>query len=155
MKTGCCVFMIRCIPDDADKLEIKPLIVAYAEQARHGDSESNSALLGGAVRWKGIAEGVKDFVANCRLCVLSSSGSKVPTPLATTLHATKSNNVIHFDYLFFGKGLDDHKYASVVKDNFSSYCWISPIVSASSEHSEKTLAHWQQIFTAPVFWISD
>lgn len=143
------------IPDEADELKMKLLIVAHAGQAGHRGGEATCASLREVFTWTGIVTDVKDFVANCLLCVLSRSGSKVPRPLATTLHATKPNNVLHFDYLFLGEGPHANKYALVVKDDFSGYCWISPTPTASSEHAAETLARWQRTFTAPVYWISD
>jgi hypothetical protein len=45
------------------------------------------------------------------------------------MHATKPNEVIHFDYLYMGKSVDDAEYVLIVKDDVSNY------VSTAS-HSE-------------------
>jgi hypothetical protein len=45
-------------------------------------------------------EGVQGFVQNCLCCVATIPGEKVPRPLSTQLHATKPNEIPHFDYLY-------------------------------------------------------
>jgi hypothetical protein len=34
------------------------------------------------------------------------------------LHASKPNEVIHFDYLYMGPSVDDAKYVLIVKDDY-------------------------------------
>lgn len=58
--------------------------------------------------------------------MLSRSGATVPRPLFQTLHASKPNDVLRFDYLFLGKSDGDKKYVFVVKDDFSRYAWVTP-----------------------------
>jgi hypothetical protein len=40
------------------------------------------------------------------------------------LHASKPNEVIHFDYLYMGPSVDDAKYVLIVKENYSNYFWL-------------------------------
>lgn len=61
----------------------------------------------------------KDFVVNCLLCVLSQGGSEIPRSLACTLHVSKPNEVLNFDYLILEESEDETKYALVIKDDFS------------------------------------
>jgi Integrase zinc binding domain len=54
------------------------------------------------VTWTTMAKDVKVFVQNCLHCVAALPGDKVPRPLGTQLHATKPNEILHFDFLYIG-----------------------------------------------------
>lgn len=143
------------VPDDDDSLKLKLLTIAHAGQAGHRGGEATAASLREESTWKGLTTDAKDFVSNCLLCVLSRSGSKVPRPLAITLHASRPNEVLHFDYPYLGEGDNDKQYAFVVKDDFSGYASLSATASASALHAAGVLARWQRTFTAPLYWVSD
>jgi hypothetical protein len=49
-----------------------------------------------------MAKDVKVFVQNCLNCVATIPGEKVRRPLGTQLHATKPNEILHFDFLYIG-----------------------------------------------------
>jgi len=67
----------------------------------------------------------------------------------------KPNEVLHFDYLFLGKSIDDSKYVLALKDDISGYCWLAPTSNANGEFAAATLARWNRTFSAPSFWVSD
>ena len=143
------------IPEDCIDLKLRLLTIAHAGNAGHRGSDPTWHALRERFTWVGLRDDVRSFVSSCLLCVLSKSGNKVPRPLSTTLHATKPNEIIHFDYLFLGEGEDDKKYVLVVKDDLSGYCWLEPTTSADSEHTAEVLARWNRVFTTPKVWVSD
>lgn len=143
------------VPDEADHLKLKLLTVAHAGQAGHRGVDATAASLREEFTWRKIQIDAKDFVSNCLLCILSRTGSKIPRPLSITLHGSRPNEVLHFDYLFLGEGETDKKYVLVVKDDFSGYAWLSPSTSATAAHAAEVLARWQRTFTTPVYWVSD
>lgn len=143
------------VPKGNDEMKIKLLTIAHAGQAGHRGADATVAAIREEFVWNGVTTDAREFVSNCLLCVLSRSGSAVPRPLSQTLHATKPNDVLHFDYLFLGKSTADDKYVFVLKDDFSGYAWVTPTSNATAEHAAETLARWQRTFTAPCFWVSD
>jgi hypothetical protein len=50
------------------------------------------------VAWTTMAKDFKVFVQICLHCVATFPGDKVPRPLGTQLHATKPNEILHFDF---------------------------------------------------------
>lgn len=110
------------IPDDCIDLKLRLITVAHAGNAGHRGADSTFNAIRNNFTWADIRDDIRTFVASCLLCVLAKSGNKIPRPLSTTLHATKPNEIIHFDYLFLGESENDDKYALVVKDDLSSYC---------------------------------
>lgn len=99
--------------------------------------------------WTDLRDDIRSFVLSCLLCVLSASGNKIPRPLSSTIHASKPNEVIHFDYFLLGESDEDYKYVLVVKDDLSGYCWLEPTTSAGAEHTAEVLARWHRAFTTP------
>lgn len=143
------------IPDDCIDLKLRFLTIAHAGDSGHRGSDATEQALREKFYWKDQREDVRSFVSSCLLCVLGKSGEKIPRPLSTTLHASKPNEVIHFDYLFMGESDKHNKYVLVVKDDLSGYCWLEPTSSASAEHTANVLARWIRIFTTPSVWVSD
>jgi hypothetical protein len=44
--------------------------------------------------------------------------------MGEALHASKPNEVIHFDCLYIFPSVDDVKYVQIVKDDYSNYIWL-------------------------------
>ena len=143
------------IPREATDLKLRLLTIAHAGMAGHRGTESTLAHLSEVFTWYGIRQDTRDFVSACLLCVMSKSGSKVPRPLANTLHAMKPGDVLHFDYLFLGESESKDMYVLALKDDFSGYCMLAPTSSACHTHAAATLSRWNRTFTPPEYWVSD
>jgi hypothetical protein len=77
---------------------------------------------------------VKVFVQNCLHCIATIPGDKVPRTLGTQLHATKPNEILHFDYLRIGLSRDGkYHYLLLLKDDLSGYLWLVPCRTADDE----------------------
>lgn len=125
------------VPEKADELNLKFFTVTDAGKSGHRGGQATTASIPEKLNWRGKTTDAKDFVANCLLCVLSRSGSKLHRPIATTLHASKRNEVLNFDYLFLGESEDETKYALVIKDDFSGFAWIRA-TPEKPRHTQRT-----------------
>ena len=96
-----------------------------------------------------------EFVAMCLHCLTGKTGHKIPRPLSMTLLGTKPNEVIHFDFLYMGHGIDGLKYILVIRDDISSYLWLIPTGKADAEAAADGLARWVRVFTVMIIWVSD
>ena len=105
--------------------------------------------------WDGIREDTRAFITSCLLYIMTKSGSTIPRPISSTLHGSKPNEVLHFDYLFLDTFSQDEMYVLVLKDDFSGHCWLSATNSACSEHDAKTSDQWTRTFSSPAYWVSD
>lgn len=143
------------IPPECDELKLKLLTVAHAGNNGHRGVEATRNILSEHFKWSGMREDVHDFVGECLLCLLAKTGEKIPRPLSLTLHGTRPNEVLHFDYLYLGEGSSGNMYTLVLKDDLSGYCWLSPSTKADASHTARTLARWIRTFTPPDYWISD
>jgi hypothetical protein len=99
-----------------------------------------------------MANDVKVFVQNCLHCVATVPGSKEPRPLGTQLHATKPNEILHFDFLCIGLSRDGkYQYLLLLKDDLSGYLWLVPCRTADAAATVDALIRW---FAALSFNIS-
>lgn len=145
------------IPDDADDLQLRLLVVAHCHASGHRGMESTDSILREQFtwRWSTLADDTREFVADCIHCMMSKTGKKIPRPVSETLHATKPNEVVHFDFLYMGRSSDDHRYVLVVKDDLSSYVWLRKAKTADAEAATNVLATWIRTFSAMNVWVSD
>ena len=143
------------IPDSADQLQLRLLIVAHCGNAGHRGAESTADLLQEQFIWETLDADCRSFISNCIHCIMAKTGDKIPRPYATALHATLPNEVVHFDYLFMGPSSTGEKYIFVIKDDLSSYIWFVPTTNASSDFAARALARWIRTFTAMTTWVSD
>lgn len=104
---------------------------------------------------KGLITDAKNFVSNCLICKLSSSGAQVPRLISQTLHADLPGKILHFDYLILKDGEDNHNYVFVLKEELNGYTWLNESKSTIAEHAAEVLFRWQRTFTPPHWWVSD
>lgn len=100
-------------------------------------------MLAEVFRWTVMKQDTEEFLPHCLLCVMCRGGEEVLRPLwCLTLHGTHPNDVLHFDYLFFGESMLSKKYVLVFKDNLSEYAWLASSKNANAPYAAKILAFW-------------
>jgi transposase InsO family protein len=103
-----------------------------------------------------MAKDVKVFVQNCLHCVATIPGDKVPRPLGTQLHATKPNEILHFDFLCIGLSrIGKYQYLLLVKDDLSGYLWLVSCRTADAAANVDALMRWFAVLGVVLLWISD
>jgi hypothetical protein len=102
-------------------------VEAHCPSSEHIAYEATLGEVKEYVVWTTMAKDVKVFVQNWLHCVAPSPGDKVPRPLSTQLHATKPNEILHFDFLYIGLSRDGkYQYLLLLKDDLSGYLWLVP-----------------------------
>jgi Integrase zinc binding domain len=105
------------IPDRAVEQQLRLCVEAHCS-AGHRAYEATLGAIKEYVAWTTMAKDVKVFVQNCLHCVATIPGDKVPRPLGTQLHATKPNEILHFDFLYIGLSRDGkYQYLLLLKDD--------------------------------------
>lgn len=105
------------IADDDDELKMKLLVIARGT-AGHRGRESTKSMLQERYRWRNMSEDCTDFLKHCFHCLSANGDLKMPRPLPLTLHGTKPNEVLHFDFPFLGPTTKGLKYVLVLKDDY-------------------------------------
>jgi transposase InsO family protein len=98
---------------------------------------------------------IKVFVGSCFHYIASAPGETIPRPMGEALHASKPNEVIHFDYLYMGPSVDDDKYVLIVKDDYSNYVWLKQCKNADAYSTTAVLIEWFAAFGVAQQWVSD
>jgi Integrase zinc binding domain len=86
------------VPSVACELQQRLCVIAHAGAAGHRGINATIAALDELFEWASMAEDVSAFINGFLHCMMTMSG-KIPRPLGETLHATKPNELIHFDFL--------------------------------------------------------
>jgi transposase InsO family protein len=103
-----------------------------------------------------MAKDVKVILQNCLHCVATILGDKVPRPLGTQLHATKPNEILHFDFLYIGLSRDGkYQYLLLLMDDLSGYPWLVPCRTADVAATVDALMRWFSVFGVVLIWILD
>jgi transposase InsO family protein len=103
-----------------------------------------------------MTKDVKVFVENCFHCVATIPGDKVPLLLGTQLHATKSNEILLFDFLYVALSRDGkYQCLLLLKDDLSGYLWLVPCRTADATATVNALMRWFAVFGVVLLWISD
>lgn len=67
---------------------------------------------------------VRSFVRVCIHCLPTNGAKKVPRQFGPSMHWTKPNNLLQFDYIELGPSTHGEKYVVIVRDAHSSYAWF-------------------------------
>jgi Integrase zinc binding domain len=133
------------IPECAVELQLRLCVEAHCRSAGHRAYEATLGTIKEYVAWITIAKDVKVFVRNCLHCVATIPGDKVQRLLGTQLHATKPNEILHFDFLYIGLSRDrKYQYLLVFKDDLSGYLWLVPCRTADAAATVDALMRWNK-----------
>jgi hypothetical protein len=94
--------------------------------------------------WDCLEEDVKQF-CRIRLHCIGSLDSKVPRPLGEALHASRRNQVIHYDFLFV-KNTRKFSYFLVLKDGLSHFVELIPSERTDHVAVAHALVDWYKRF---------
>lgn len=143
------------IPDDHELLKLRVLIAAHTGMAGHRSSTATFDAISKEFWWSSMKEDVQKFCNSCIHCLTTSSGTKVPRPLGHAMHASKPNEIIHFDFCYIGKSNVRHQYVLIIKDDLTSYTWLYACEAADAETVVDALVDWFAAFGPVKQWISD
>ena len=136
------------VPDGRD-LRLKVLILAHSGVMGHRGVEHTVRVVKTHFLWEDVEKDVKTFIKACALCLPTSSG-KVPVPLASTLHTSVTNRLLHADFMFMAalreRSSHGYRYVLVVKDDASGYVWLRATETCDSRAVVETLVDWCAVF---------
>ncbi|OWZ15123.1 hypothetical protein PHMEG_00011292 [Phytophthora megakarya] len=117
------------IPPTAEDLMERIRVIGHAGGSGHRSQSATLQAIKAWCWWESMEADVKSFVK----------------PYGPALHATKPNEVLHFDYLALPEDEDTHsKYVLVIKDDFSGFVELIPCTAADSSTCAHGLLQWFQ-----------
>lgn len=119
-------------PNDAE-LKLRIILISHCGASGHRGKKATESMIRENFIWDSLEDDVSNFVNHCFHCITTREGDKIPRPLASTLHGSRPNEVLHMDYLFMGNSIPlDFNYILILRDDFSSFVWLFPTNSATS-----------------------
>lgn len=97
---------------------------------------------------------VNNFVKKSLHCLIHYQ-KIIPRPLAEQVHASRRNEIIHYDYLYSNSKNQDFKFILVLKDDLTNYVQLS--ISKGCDHftAADALLQWYSRFGHPSVHVSD
>lgn len=143
------------IPKEATDLIVTILIAGHFTLAGHRGLDSTLSIISRHFTWLSMKLDVQTFVSKCLHCLRTKGGRMIPRPFGSTYRSTRSNEHLHFDFLWMGPSYDGNEYILALKDDMSHYCRLVPCHSADSVTTAKVLFQWFADFGVPPLWTSD
>ena len=146
------------IPDKGH-LRLRLCVAAHCGAAGHRGMMATYLSLKRRFYWKGMQKDVNDFCLQCLHCVTTRGGNRVPRPMGSACHATDSNCVLHWDYLFIRKALGDSRhgcsYILCMMDDFDGYVELHAAAAPTALNCVNGLLEWFKRTGIVEVWISD
>ncbi|ETV82011.1 hypothetical protein H257_05537 [Aphanomyces astaci] len=118
-------------------MQVRICVVAHAGVAGHRRVEATTASVAEMFDWPTLKTDGKNFVTACLHCMVVD-GESVPRPWGEELHATKPNELIHFDWLSLPEAPGGLKYVLVIKNDICG-TWVSDSGSHFKNEQVSTL----------------
>ena len=144
------------IPSADSPLQLRICIIAHCGPAGHRRIAATYSAIKKRFFWKGMRSDVSVFCNTCLHCKLTVNGQRIPRPMGHALHATKPNEILHFDFLYLHPAEEGtESYCLILKDDMSSYVKLYPCHGATATEAAETLLDWFSTFGTVHQWISD
>lgn len=143
------------IPFEDGQLKLRIIIAAHTGFGGHRSWRVTHATIKSHFWWPKQASDVENFVKSCLHCVATASGTIVPRPLGNTLHSSKPNKLLHFDFCHMGSSDKGNTYILILKDDFSGYVWLIPATETTADVTADALISWFASFGVVSNWVSD
>jgi len=143
------------VPDDASDLQLRLCIIAHTGPAGHRGREATSRALRSYFKWSTVSEDVSTFVRACIHCLSTLGGEKIPRPFGPSVHGTKPNDLLQFDYIHLGPSHNGDQYVLMMRDDHSDYKMFYCFPSTDAENAATAIIEWCSLFGVPGRLMSD
>jgi len=149
----------RVYVPDVRHLRLRLCIAAHQGVAGHRGAHVTSGWLSAQYVWATMSRDVREFCLSCLMCMKTRGAFSVPRPWLDTMHATRPNQVIYFDYTFIREAgadtPDGYTHVLVLTDGYSKFTELVPTTSANAETVVRALLDWFKRFGVVKQWVSD
>ena len=140
-------------------LRLRLCIGAHQGLAGHRGVEVTSKWLLERFWWPNIKTDVVAFCKVCLVCAKTRGPLVIPRPMLETFHPTGPHQVLHFDFTYVRATtpgtLGGFEQVLVLKDGFSKFVNLIPVVSANADSVVQALLDWFKLFGIVQRWCSD
>jgi Integrase zinc binding domain len=138
------------IPTNAVCMQVRLCVIAHCGRGRHRGHQVTLSAIQDQYYWRDMSKYIKVFVGSCFHCNASAQNETTSRPRGEVLHASKPNEVIHFDYLYMGPSLSDAKYVLILTNDCSNYVWLNQCKNPDADRRPIMLTLISFSLTSPV-----
>ena len=102
-----------------------------------------------------MQQDISERLSRCLQCVKIAGGTSIRRPMGEQLVATAPNQILHFDFVYIGKGKKGMVYILVLRCGFSSMVELVPCTEATAEICAEALLQWFSRYGTVKQWVSD
>ncbi len=139
-------------------LQIRIMVISHMGLSGHVVVETAISQVQQFFWWPDFKTQIRRFIDKCLHC-LRVKDSMIPRPFGYAMHATKSNKIIHYDFLFIGKTRTDYdhkfQYVLVIKDDLSNFVELIACEAADHFTVVEGLMNWFKRFGIVYQHVSD
>jgi Integrase zinc binding domain len=121
------------------EMQVRLMVAAHFGIGGRRGQATTKEILAQYFIWANMDDTIEKFVTSCLHCLSSAPGNKVPRPLGEAIHATKPNEVLHFDYLYMGTGGKEKLYPLIRKDDMGSFVRLYAVSEADAAATAECL----------------
>ena len=144
------------VPADDTDMKLRILVASHCGSMGHRGATATASVIAEEFVWEGMSLDCRAFVNRCLHCTVSRAGEMVPRPHAHALHGERPNEVIHADYLYMGPSAKKElKYVLIIRDDLSSYVWLWPTASPTSDAAAEAITNWISTFGSFDWLVTD
>ena len=137
---------VYTVSGDDIELHLKVLVGSHCGTIGHCGMDATRSIQKEGYWWKNTSKDSDALVRGCLHCIMTRSGDLVPRPLAHALHGEHPNEVVHADFLYMGKGVDQKRHILILKDDQSGYVCLWPTEEATGHAAAEAFAVWVGCF---------
>lgn len=143
------------IPPADTEMQLRICVAAHCGLGGHRGRSTTKAIVEEKVVWPTMEQDIDSFCQSCFICLISSTGEKVPRPLGHQEHAERVGELLHFDFLYVGESGQGYEYVLILKDDFSGYVYLRPCAKADARSTVDILMEYFTTFVPVLKWFSD
>ena len=143
------------IPSNDTHMQLRVCVVGHCGKAGHRGFDSTYEAIKSCFYWPSLRADVRHFCKSCLHCLATSGSQRIERPRGHAIHATKVNEVIHFDFLYMGASDTKDQYVMIIKDDLSNYTWLQASREADAFSASIALLKWFAALGTPRIWVSD
>jgi hypothetical protein len=138
-----------------DRLRTRVCVLAHCSAAGHRGENITLSTIKELFWWPRMTKQVRGWVRFCLGCSVNRGGKLVPRPTLTARHATKRNELLHFDFLKMPESTDGYNSILVLKDDLSMFTELEPHRDQSANAAATSLMNWFSRYGIANKWQSD
>ena len=90
------------IPETEIRMQLRICVIVHCGRGGHRGADTTYGMIKQYFFWRTMRGDIKNFCDSCLHCLSTIGGTRVLRPLSNAMHATKSNEMIHFDFSLYG-----------------------------------------------------